>query len=149
MDARRIRPIALGIIRRDGHLLVQHGMNVETGGQFFRPPGGAIEFGERAVDALRREFIEELQAELDDVQLLTVLENPFSYNGSDYHEIVFVFEARFTDVRLYRLEEFTIRETSTRAAASWKRIDALGGIDAPLYPTGLLQILQQAVGDTA
>lgn len=140
----QIRPIAIGVIWRDGHLLVQHGNDPDTGAQFFRPPGGAIEFGERAADALRREFIEELQAELADVQLVTVLENPFTYKGTDYHEIVFVFEARFADRRLYERDTFTLQETTVQAKASWKDFGELGRAEA-LYPGGLTQVLQNRI----
>lgn len=142
METRRIRPLALGVVWRGEQLLVQHGFDEEAGAPFFRPPGGAIEFGERAADAVRREFMEEMQAEIQDVQFLAVLENPFTYKGDEFHEIVFVFEVRFADERLYRRESFTLRETSTQAFASWKALDDLGGDAAPLYPTGLLPLLQ-------
>jgi ADP-ribose pyrophosphatase YjhB (NUDIX family) len=143
VETRRIRPIAIGIIWRDRELLVQHGMDLDSGARFFRPPGGAIEFGERAADALRREFLEELQAQLTGVELLTVLENPFTYKGEAFHEIVFVFEARFVDARLYQQAEHTIQETNVQAKASWKALDDLGQDDAPLYPTGLIEVLRE------
>lgn len=143
----RIRPIAIGVIWRDGHLLVQHGIDPDTGVPFFRPPGGAIEFGERAADALRREFMEELEAELADVRLVTVLENPFSYKGIDYHEIVFVFEAQFADRRLYERDTFTLQETRVQATASWKDLDELGRVEAPLYPGGLMHVLRNRLAD--
>lgn len=144
-SAKRIRPIAIGIICHDGRLLVQHGVDPNTGRAFFRPPGGAIEFGERAADALCREFMEELHAELSGVELLAVVENPFTYNGTDYHEIVFVFEAQFADPSLYQRPAFTIQETAVQATASWKSLEELGGEDAPLYPDGLMAMIRDGL----
>ena len=141
MSARRIRPIAIGVIWNNGSLLVEHGFDSVGQKQFFRPPGGAIEFGERAVDALRREFIEELGAELIEPKLVTVIENIFEYEAQPHHELVFVFEARFKDSRLYERAEFEIQEVSVRTAASWKSLDELAGGARPLYPEGLVAVL--------
>ena len=141
MSARRIRPIAIGVIWNNGSLLVEHGFDSVKQKHFLRPPGGAIEFGERAVDALRREFIEELGAELIEPKLVTVIENIFEYEAQPHHELVFVFEARFKDSRLYERAEFEIQEVSVRTAASWKSLDELAGGARPLYPEGLVAVL--------
>ena len=145
MSARRIRPIAIGVIWNNGSLLVEHGFDSVKQKHFFRPPGGAIEFGERAVDALRREFIEELGAELIEPKLVTVIENIFEYEAQPHHELVFVFEARFKDSRLYERAEFEIQEVSVRTAASWKSLDELAGGARPLYPEGLVAVLGGAL----
>ena len=136
-----IRPIAIGLIWNNGSLLVEHGFDAVTGQQFFRPPGGAIEFGERAADALRREFMEEIEAELTDPQLLTVIENIFDYNGRPHHEVVFVFEARFTDSLLYDRTEFTIQDADPASVASWKSLAEMAGDERPLRPNGLTAVL--------
>jgi ADP-ribose pyrophosphatase YjhB (NUDIX family) len=75
---RTIRPIAIGIFRRDDQILVGHGHDVLKGEHFCRPPGGAIEFGECAADALRREIREEIHTEIKTPYLLAVLENTFT-----------------------------------------------------------------------
>lgn len=51
-----IRPIAIGIFRRDEEILVGHAHDVLRGEHYCRPPGGGIEFGERAAETLRREI---------------------------------------------------------------------------------------------
>ncbi len=135
-----IRPLAIGLIRRGDAVLVQHGIDPVSGGAFFRPPGGGIEHGERAVDALCREFREELGAELVEPQLLTVIENIFEYGGDAYHEIVFVFAARFADDALYGHAEFVIEETTTRMHASWKSVHDFTD-ETPLYPPELRRLL--------
>ena len=141
MAAGRIRPIAIGLIWNNGSLLVEHGFDSVTGRHFFRPPGGAIEFGERAVDALRREFNEELSAELVEPKLVTVIENIFDYESRPHHELVFIFEARFKDPRLYARAEFEIREVTVRTTASWKSLGELQSGGGPLYPDGLMAVL--------
>jgi ADP-ribose pyrophosphatase YjhB (NUDIX family) len=144
MTSKRIRPIAIGLIWNNRALLVEHGFDSAKGQHFFRPPGGAIEFGERAVDALRREFREELSAELIDPKLVIVLENVFDYEAQPHHELVFVFEARFKDSELYERSEFAIQELNVRTTASWKSLDELGN-GGTLYPDGLMAVLGRAM----
>lgn len=93
----RLRPIALGVIRRRDAILVFKGHDPSTGETFYRPLGGGIEFGEPVVEALRREIREELHVELGDVRYLGTLENLFVYDGRQGHEIVLVYEAMFAD----------------------------------------------------
>jgi ADP-ribose pyrophosphatase YjhB (NUDIX family) len=143
MTTGNIRPIAIALIWKDTSLLVAHGVDALKGAQFYRPLGGGIEFGERAVDALRREFVEELGAELCDERLITVLENLFHYEGQAGHELVFVFEARFKDARLYERAEFAVHEQSMSTTASWKPLIELVGGDRPLYPAGLKGLLSE------
>jgi ADP-ribose pyrophosphatase YjhB (NUDIX family) len=143
MTSRHIRQISIGLIWNNGSLLVEHGFDSVKGEHFFRPPGGAIEFGERAIDALRREFIEELEAELLDAKLITVLENLFQYEAQPGHELVFVFEAKFKDSRLYERAEFAIQELNVHTSASWKSLSELAGSERPLYPDGLKALLSE------
>ena len=51
-----------------------------------------------------REIREELGADITDVRLLGVLENIYSKADTDWHEIVFMFEARFADASLEEAE---------------------------------------------
>src|SRR6266545_3941054 len=105
-----IRPIAIGIFRCDDRILVGQGHDVLKGERFCRPPGGAIEFGERAADALRREIREEIRAEITNLQLLAVLENMFTLEGVPKHELIFVFETTFLDTHFYQLLELPMYE---------------------------------------
>lgn len=69
MVPNRIRPVALCAVRSGERVLLAHGFDSAREERFYRPPGGTIEFGERAADAVRREFREELGAELDELRL--------------------------------------------------------------------------------
>ena len=82
MSAPPIRPIAICIVWRNDEPLVFEGRDEHRDLTFYRPLGGAIEFGERSEDAVRRELREEIGAELEDVRLLTVSENVFTFQGT-------------------------------------------------------------------
>lgn len=93
MSARpeRIRPIAIGVVRRDdGALLVTSALDPATGRTYARPPGGGIEPGERAVETVVRELREELGIEASSPRLLAVVEHLFELGGVVAHEHVFV-----------------------------------------------------------
>ena len=74
----------------------------EKGRLYYRPLGGTIEFGERGEEAVRREFREEIAADLADVRYLGMLENIFTYDGRRGHEIVLVYDGLLTDASLYK-----------------------------------------------
>ena len=56
-----------------------------------------IEFGERGHETVIREVQEELDAEVTNVRYLGLLENIFAYQGAAGHEIVLIYDGRFTD----------------------------------------------------
>lgn len=137
----RIRPLAICVFQNAGRILVANGYDAVKGEHFMRPLGGRIEFGERAIDALRREVREELRAEIDQPELLGVLESVFVYAGAPCHEIVFVFDAKFRDPSFYRLSDIPIAEDVWVGPATWRPLSSLGSGGTPLYPDGLLQLL--------
>ena len=87
----RIRNIAVGLVVRDGWVLAEEHAVIPCHHRFVRAIGGGIEFGERAEEALRREFRAELGVELCGAELLAVTENLFQLAGAPGHEIVHVF----------------------------------------------------------
>jgi ADP-ribose pyrophosphatase YjhB (NUDIX family) len=139
--ALNIRPVAVCVFRNGDRILVGPGYDSVKNEHFFRPLGGAIEFGELAVDALRREIREELRLQIENPVQLGVLENRFEYCGRPGHEIVFVFDASFADSRWYA-STVPIREPGWDGPAEW--IDLSAPLRAPLYPTGLEELLRIA-----
>jgi ADP-ribose pyrophosphatase YjhB (NUDIX family) len=129
---------AMAVIRRprDGALLVSES---DSGSDppFQRPLGGHVEFGEYALDTVRREFGEEIGQELTDVRLLGVLENIFGWRGGTEHEVVFIFTAAFAAASAYEIEEQRIRDNPDRRVL-WRPPNA---VSPPLYPAGLTGLI--------
>ena len=89
---KEIRPIVLGVAIKDGKLLVSEAYDSVKNNYFYRCLGGGIEFQETSIDALKREFKEEINIDIEVGELLGVAENIFTYNGKKGHEIVFFYE---------------------------------------------------------
>jgi ADP-ribose pyrophosphatase YjhB (NUDIX family) len=141
--ANRIRPLAICVFRRDdGAILVAPGFDTVKQQRFYRPLGGEIEFGERAEDAVRREIREELGCEIEDVRLLGVSENLFTFLGAEGHELVWSFEARLADASLYRREVVIADEGGSAFEVHWVALDVFVRGEAPLFPDGLLDMLK-------
>jgi ADP-ribose pyrophosphatase YjhB (NUDIX family) len=92
-----IRPIVLGIIERDGKILVDNGYDSVKDQHFYRCLGGGIEFLEKSDEALKREFKEELNVDIEVGKFLGISENIFNYEGKDAHELVLFYSAKLKD----------------------------------------------------
>ncbi|MEV6647398.1 NUDIX hydrolase [Amycolatopsis sp. NPDC051371] len=134
-----IRPLALAVIWRDDALLVFEGRDDFKDETYYRPLGGGVEFGESSKDALKREFVEELDAEIKVGKRLGVLENVFTWRDRPGHEIAFVYEAAFVDDGLYHREEMKILDDP--ATARWVAIEDFTNGSKILYPNGLTELL--------
>ncbi len=142
MLSNHIRPIAICIARRGGDIFVFEARDTVKGETFYRPLGGGIESGERSEDAVRREMMEELGTEITGLKKIGVLENIFTYEGRPRHEIVFVFQADFTDRTLYDRDFATCTEDNgVQLPAMWKPISEFARGKAILYPDGLLNLI--------
>jgi 8-oxo-dGTP pyrophosphatase MutT (NUDIX family) len=143
----RIRPLALCVFRRADKIFVSQGYDSHRDQTFYRPIGGKIEFGERGADAVAREVQEEIGADIADLAYLGALENIFSYEGKPHHEIVMIYDGRFTKPAM-NADDITVQGADDGGIlyeAGWKRLDFFRGQDAPpLYPAGLLNLLDAA-----
>ena len=88
-----IEAIVRGVAVIDGRLLVCRAKNGKTS----YLPGGHIEFGETAREALVREIREELGVEAETGKFLGALENSFLQHGKPHCEINLVFELKFAE----------------------------------------------------
>jgi 8-oxo-dGTP pyrophosphatase MutT (NUDIX family) len=66
-----VRPVAIGVVRRGDQLLVVAVCDDAGAIKGWRPLGGTIELGERAAEALRREFVEELGEAITEPRIST------------------------------------------------------------------------------
>lgn len=142
---RQIRPIAIGLVRRGDELLVGEEYDPTADEQFYRPLGGGIEFGEPAIDALRREFREEVDLELEGVSYLETVENIFTFDDTRGHEFVVVFEASLVDETVYDREQLTGYEESVdeEFRVVWKPLSAFESGAETLYPESVVDLARE------
>ena len=141
MDTTGIRPIAICLLRNKGRVLVSKGLDSVKQSYFYRPLGGGIEYGETSRDAVVREIREELGTEMENLSLLGVLENIFTYEGEQGHELVFVFDAEFADKSLYERDEIDAFEADVRFKARWHSPAEIASSGGRLVPEGLAEML--------
>ena len=122
-----------GIAVHDGHLLVEY--NVRHGYGFV--PGGRVEYGESAVEALARELYEELGERVEVGRLVLVTDNFFDQDNERYQEIALYFLMTFGrgSKVLGRGGVFEGAEPGTKF--QWIRVDATE--KAMLLPPFLLE----------
>ncbi|KAF0109059.1 MAG: DNA mismatch repair protein MutT [Anaerolineaceae bacterium] len=142
MREEKIRAIAICVCRDGDRILAAEGRDSKKGQTFYRPLGGTIEFGERGEDTVRREFREEIGADLLEVRYLGTLENIFTCEGLRGHEIVLVYDGRLSDRSLYQKDVIQGDEFGMPFKAVWKRLDEFGRGRPPVYPDGLLELIQ-------
>lgn len=81
------------IARPDGKILLITRAKEPAKGKLAYP-GGFIDIGETAEEALRRETLEEVNLEISDIELLCSHPNDYEYKGITYPVIDFVFSAK-------------------------------------------------------
>jgi len=138
----QIRPIAICVCRQGDRILVAEGHDSKKGQTFFRPLGGTIEFGERGEETVRREFHEEIAAELTNVTYVGMLENIYTYESRRGHEIVLVYDGRLSDTSLYKKSSLQGDELGQPFTAMWKHLNDFGPGKPPVYPDGLVELLE-------
>lgn len=143
MNPNFIRPIAICVFRHNGRILAAEGRDPLKRRTFYRPLGGAIEFGEYSADTIARELSEELGAAVVDIRYLGAIENVFTYDGQTGHEIVMVYDGAFADRSLYERPVIEgVEDNGLSFRAVWVKLaDCDDPAAPPLYPTGLLKLL--------
>ncbi len=142
MRPQQIRVITICLIYKDDSILVFEGYDHTKAQTFYRPLGGGIDFGETSLDALQREFHEEINAQLVNLRYFCTLENIFTCYGETGHEIVIIYTGEFADKSIYDKNVIVGREDNGDAfKALWMPISGFQKGRFPLYPDGLLEIL--------
>jgi 8-oxo-dGTP pyrophosphatase MutT (NUDIX family) len=140
MPQPRIRHIAICVFSHQGKILVNAFPDAVKQQILFRPLG--IEFGERSADAIVREIREELGLPIHNVRLLGTLESLFTYLGKPGHEVVQVYDAQFSDLRVYDQIGLEGHESNgDRIQAQWRDSESLHR-DGVLVPEGLHEMLR-------
>ncbi len=134
-----IRPIVLGLAIKDNKLLVAEGHDNVKNDTFYRCLGGGIEFLEKSQDALKREFKEELDIEINVKDFLGISENIFNYNGKDAHELVLYYLISIPEKDIK--EEYTVHDDNGFFKASWIDIEEFKNGNKILYPKEVFKYL--------
>ncbi len=137
-----IRNSSKAVIIQDRKVLLTK--NQDHNGFFYLFPGGGQEFGETLSEALSRECMEEIGAEIHIMDLIHIREyigknHEFAQWDSDIHQIEFYFQCELKDPNL-RITNGT-NPDSNQVAVEWIRLDELNQIR--LYPKTLGKILRK------
>ncbi|MGG0290610.1 NUDIX hydrolase [Bacillus pacificus] len=104
---------------------------------FYRFPGGSIEFGETAKEAIIRELMEEYDLKIDVQELAVVNEQIFEWNNEKGHH--------FTLIHWGTVEEIITNEIRHKEYEDiiliWKNIEELK--EKPTYPEGIVSYLEE------
>jgi len=134
-QSNQIRVLALGLIREGDRIFISEGYDPVKQQTFYRVMGGGVEFGETSYDALKREFQEEIHAELTNIKYLGCLENLFTFNGQPGHEIIQLYQCDFVEPKFYQLEQLVFAEGDRKKRALW--------VDTNRFTSGELRIVPE------
>ena len=129
---KEIRPIALGLVIKDNKLLVSEGFDKVKNEIFYRCLGGGIEFLEKSEEALKREFLEEINVDIAVKDFLGISENIFTYQGKNAHELILFYSIEISDENYQ--EEYKVIDDHGETIAEWIDIDEFKNKNKILYP---------------
>jgi len=143
MHSKPIVVKAICLVTNDrNELLVSEDYDSVKKEYFCVPLGGHVRYNERSVDTVKREFLEEINAELINIELITVLENFFEWNGEHYHEINFVYKGELADKSLYHKHDIPFLDPKySNAKVKWINPEDFKNGKHVLYPEGLREIV--------
>jgi 8-oxo-dGTP pyrophosphatase MutT (NUDIX family) len=129
---KEIRPIALGLAINNNKLLVSEGFDKVKNETFYRCLGGGIEFLEKSEEALKREFLEEINVDITVKNFLGISENIFTYQGKKAHELILFYSIEISDENYQ--EEYKVIDDHGETIAKWIDIDEFKNKNKILYP---------------
>ena len=129
---KEIRPIALGLAVKNNKLLVSEGFDTIKNETFYRCLGGGIKFLKKSEDALKREFLEEINKNIIVKDFLGISENIFTYEGKRAHELILFYSIEISDEDYQ--EEYKVIDDNGESIAKWIDINEFKNKKKILYP---------------
>jgi ADP-ribose pyrophosphatase YjhB (NUDIX family) len=99
-----VQPLVLGLVEYNGKLLVCEERDEAAGGRAWCPPGGVINFGELAEEALKRQ-VQPMLGALTGLTAFGAVENHPVIDGRRVHQIVLLYRATLADPARYGAED--------------------------------------------
>lgn len=117
-----------GIWIKNGYVLLHKFVNENC----WSLPGGRVLITEESKTSIKREFIEELNVNIEIDRLVWVVENFFNYEGKDFHEIGFYYSIKSNENSIVIDEKPFHGVEGERLIYKWTPIDELENVE--LYP---------------
>jgi 8-oxo-dGTP pyrophosphatase MutT (NUDIX family) len=142
MKPGKVRATAICLIQHADRLLVTEYHDEVKCNTYYRPLGGAIEFGEYGSETVVRELMEEIDAKVENIRYLGTVENIFISNGQKGHQIMLVYSGDLTDRGFYDKPVLLAHEDDGQEfKAVWMPIKEFRQGRAIIYPDGILDLL--------
>lgn len=123
------------LFTKDGKTLGAIGYDDIKKQEHFRIIGGSLDFDERAEEGIRREVREELHCDIENLELVDVIENLYTYNGQKGHDIIFLYKGDLSDRSLYEKDKIVIDEEEYASfEAKWVPVEDILSGKTILYP---------------
>ncbi|ALC85271.1 DNA mismatch repair protein MutT [Bacillus sp. FJAT-22090] len=103
---------------------------------FYRFPGGSIEFGETASDAIKRELIEEFDLKSKVGELACVNESIVEYDGKKRHDCTLI---HWCSVVFKDIQGNLMHKERPEVKLIWRTLNQLK--NRPTYPEGILDVI--------
>lgn len=137
---KEIRPIVLGLAIKNNKILVSEGYDKvkdETFLQMFN--AGGIEFLEKSEEALKREFLEEININITVKDFLGISENIFTFQGKKAHELILFYSIEISDKNYH--EEYKVIDDHGETIAKWIDIEEFKNKNKILYPEEIFKYI--------
>jgi len=138
-----IRGKSIVLLKHDNKFLFTVCSEETTNKIFYIPVGGGVEFGEHSSETAKREVLEEIDQEIENIELLDIIENIFTYNDIAEHEIVFIYTADLKNKDAYHSLKANKNDKGESIKLTWASIEEIKNKSINVYPFRLLDLLEK------